>query len=287
MSDRRPEAVLFDAGGTLVVIDAVTLADRLAPLGASVPEQVRVTAAHYRAMAEFSALLSAAAEVHWDWWIRRFLDLCGIEVTDGVLDAVDGGRWLWHHGLAGAVESVRRLHSRGIRIAVVSNSDGTVAEELVTAGFDGMFETVVDSHLVGVSKPDPRIFAIALERLDVPASSTWYVGDSPHHDIGGASAAGLARVYLVDPLGLHQPRVGDPVDSYQPRVRAVAQQRPEPTEPVRPTQGSSGRTATPRAHRTSPANPGFERSHSNAPSPQNQPANPGSEWWGAWPTCSM
>ena len=71
----------------------------------------------------------------------------------------------------------------------------------------------------GVSKPDPRIFAIALQRLGVPAASTWYVGDSPHHDLGGASAAGLAQIVLVDPLGLHQPRVGDDrVGSYQPRL---------------------------------------------------------------------
>ena len=205
----------------------------------------------------------------------------------GVLDAMDGGRWLWHHGLAGAVESVRRLHSRGIRVAVVSNSDGTVAEEFVTAGFDGMFETVVDSHLVGVSKPDPRIFAIALERLEVPASSTWYVGDSPHHDMAalpppgwrgstwwtrsGSTNPELETLWVATNPGFERSHSNAPSpqnQSGQPRVRAVAQQRPEPTEPVRPTQGSSGHTATPRAHRTSKA-------------------NPASEWWGAWPTCSM
>ncbi len=144
MSDDRPEAVLFDAGGTLVVIDAGTLAERLAPLGVAVPEQDVVTAAHYRAMAEFSDHLSAGDEVHWEWWIYRFLDLCGIAATRPVLEAVDGGRWLWHHPLPGAVEAVRLLAAKGFRVAVVSNSDGTVAEELITAGFDGLFETVVD-----------------------------------------------------------------------------------------------------------------------------------------------
>ncbi|HEX2368349.1 MAG TPA: HAD family hydrolase [Acidimicrobiia bacterium] len=222
MSEHRPEAVLFDAGGTLVVIDAVTLAGRLDPLGVAVPQQDRVTAAHYRAMAEYSDRLSAGDDLHWHWWIRRFLDHCDIEATEPVFAAVDKCRWLWHHALPGVVEAVSLLSSRGIRVAVVSNSDGTVGEELVTAGFDGLFETVVDSHVVGVSKPDPRIFAIALDRLGVPATSTWYVGDSPHHDLGGASAAGLGRVYLVDPLGLHQPRAGDdPVGSYQPWVGIV------------------------------------------------------------------
>jgi putative hydrolase of the HAD superfamily len=219
MSDRRPEAMLFDAGGTLVVIDAATLSERLVPLGVEVPRQDRVTAAHYRAMAEYSDRLSTGEDLHWHWWINRFLGLCGIDASKAVLDAVNEGRWLWHHPLPGAVEAVRRLASRGVRVAVVSNSDGTVAEELATAGFDGLFETVVDSHVVGVSKPDPRIFAIALERLGVPAASTWYVGDSPHHDLKGASAAGLAQIVLVDPLGLHQPRVGENrVGSHQPRV---------------------------------------------------------------------
>ena len=91
-------------------------------------------------------------------------------------------------------------------MAVVSNSDGSVRESLGRAGFDGLFEFVVDSHEVGASKPDPAIFMHALERIEVDASRAWYVGDSAFHDVGGAAAVGLASV-LVDPLGLalHHP----------------------------------------------------------------------------------
>jgi FMN phosphatase YigB (HAD superfamily) len=50
---------------------------------------------------------------------------------------------------------------------------------------------------VGVEKPDPAIFAFALEALDLPAERCIYVGDSVHFDVNGASAAGIAAVHLM------------------------------------------------------------------------------------------
>jgi len=62
---------------------------------------------------------------------------------------------------------------------VVSNAEGQVEQDLVAAGFGAYLETVVDSHRVGVAKPDPRIFAIALGRLGAGAEQALYVGDVP------------------------------------------------------------------------------------------------------------
>jgi len=60
---------------------------------------------------------------------------------------------------------------------------------------------VVDSAVVGVSKPDPAIFRIALDALGVPPSRTvLHVGDSLRYDVTGALAAGLQPVHL-DPNG--------------------------------------------------------------------------------------
>ena len=60
---------------------------------------------------------------------------------------------------------------------------------------------VVDSAVVGVAKPDPAIFGIALDALGVPASGTvMHVGDSLRYDVAGALAAGLEPVHL-DPHG--------------------------------------------------------------------------------------
>jgi putative hydrolase of the HAD superfamily len=97
---------------------------------------------------------------------------------------------------------------------VVSNSDGSVQAELRRLGVCYTPNTpdapdaagipvgvVVDSAVVGVAKPDPAIFGIALDALGVPASGTvLHVGDSLRYDVAGALAAGLEPVHL-DPHG--------------------------------------------------------------------------------------
>jgi putative hydrolase of the HAD superfamily len=62
---------------------------------------------------------------------------------------------------------------------------------------------VIDSTVVGIEKPDPRIFALALDALGVPAdqvSSVVHVGDSIFADVRGAQAAGIRPLHL-DPYG--------------------------------------------------------------------------------------
>jgi putative hydrolase of the HAD superfamily len=95
-----------------------------------------------------------------------------------------------------------RLARSGRRLAVVSNAEGQVEQDLIAAGLGQYLETVVDSHRVGVSKPDPRIFAICLARLGAIADQCVYVGDVPAFDVVGAQAAGIAPI-LLDPHGLH------------------------------------------------------------------------------------
>ena len=57
---------------------------------------------------------------------------------------------------------------------------------------------MIDSGAVGVSKPDPRIFQIALDAIGVAAADSWYVGDMPGIDVVGARAAGLWPI-VMDP----------------------------------------------------------------------------------------
>ena len=51
-------------------------------------------------------------------------------------------------------------------------------------------------------KPDPRIFDLAIDALDVDTAHTWYIGDMPGIDVVGARRAGL-RPFIMDPLELH------------------------------------------------------------------------------------
>jgi FMN phosphatase YigB (HAD superfamily) len=81
------------------------------------------------------------------------------------------------------------------------------------AGFRGHLDTVVDSHLVGVEKPDPRIFGIALERLGARAETAMFLGDVPAIDVAGARAAGIAAV-LLDRHDLYE-------EADAPRIRRL------------------------------------------------------------------
>lgn len=198
----EPAVLLFDAGGTLVLIDPAEFAARVDGLVARSPSPRRLAEAHYRAMTAFSARLAAGLATEWTWWLDHFLTLLDIPPGDAVLEALDGARGLWSHPIAGVESALRALRARGHRLAVVSNADGTVREGLVAAGLAESFELIIDSSEVGVSKPDPGIFHLALRRLDVGPGDAWHVGDSVYHDLGGARAAGLAGSVLVDPLGL-------------------------------------------------------------------------------------
>jgi putative hydrolase of the HAD superfamily len=87
----------------------------------------------------------------------------------------------------GARETVRRLQLRGLALCVVSNWDVGLEEHL--AGL-GLRLPVVTSAEAGAPKPDPAIFRLALERLDVEPERALHVGDSPE-DEAGARAAGM------------------------------------------------------------------------------------------------
>jgi putative hydrolase of the HAD superfamily len=123
----------------------------------------------------------------------------GVEHHEPIIDSLwDAHRrvGLWTVAVDGARTVVAELKRRGYRLGVVSNAEGQVARDLDRAGFAGLFETVVDSFLVGVAKPDPAIFAMALGRLGLSAERTVFVGDVPSVDVAGARSAGLAAILL-------------------------------------------------------------------------------------------
>jgi putative hydrolase of the HAD superfamily len=93
-------------------------------------------------------------------------------------------------------EALQRLRAAGFRLGVVSNSEGRVCEALEAAGLRQYFDAVVDSGQVGIEKPDPRIFRIALAELGVEPEEAIYVGDLYDIDVLGARAAGIEGVLL-------------------------------------------------------------------------------------------
>jgi len=92
--------------------------------------------------------------------------------------------------------ALARLKSAGLLLGVVSNSEGRVAQALEVAELRQYFDVVIDSGLIGIEKPDPRIFQAALQALGVRPDEALYVGDLYDVDVVGARAAGIEAVLL-------------------------------------------------------------------------------------------
>jgi len=78
------------------------------------------------------------------------------------------------------------------RLGLVTNGYGEAQRKRLKAcGIDGYFDALVISDEVGVWKPDPRIFSLALGELSVPKERVLFVGDSIGDDYYGAVRAGI------------------------------------------------------------------------------------------------
>lgn len=93
-------------------------------------------------------------------------------------------------------ETLRELRAGGKRLGVITNGPaGWQTRKLQALGLAGQFDAVLISETEGLTKPDPRIFARAVERLGVTSAEAMYVGDHPEIDVAGAKAAGLVPVW--------------------------------------------------------------------------------------------
>lgn len=214
MSERRRlDAVLLDAGGTLVRLDFEWMSEAVRSLGGDVTaESLRRAEIEGRRRYDSSRGRRRAAGA-----LPEPLGATGDTRAyfDGTLEAagVDAARrapalerfharhlelGLWTRPMEGAREALDGLAALGLRLAVVSNSDGRAEMHLRDCGVRDGLEFVVDSHRVGVEKPDAGIFRIALDRLGVAPERALFVGDIRSVDEAGAKSAGLDFV-LLDP----------------------------------------------------------------------------------------
>lgn len=90
-----------------------------------------------------------------------------------------------------ALPALKTLSER-YRIVAVTNGNA----RLDKVGIAGYFDAFVSARTAGAAKPDPRIFAAALEAGGRRPGETLHVGDHPEHDVDGARRAGLRTVWV-------------------------------------------------------------------------------------------
>jgi putative hydrolase of the HAD superfamily len=205
--------VLLDVGGVFLVPIRDRLLEALGqPIGSL--SDARCDRAHFEGVHSLDTTDVPGGE-EWSIYLRAYLS--SIDVPEDRLEAAVEALipvWkgpsteLWRRVLSGSVDGLRALGNADLRLGIVSNCDGLVQEILARneicqmgPGPGVQVLTIVDSAVVGVAKPDPRIFEIALPSLGLEASDVIYVGDSVKYDVRSAEDAGMTPLHF-DPFGL-------------------------------------------------------------------------------------
>ena len=205
--------MIFDVGGTLVHPDWQRLGSLVEAETGLFFTREQMHAAFYAMLRVAEKDLVAGANstlrrgAHWTF-LNTFRSL-GLDEDAAMrirerMTAAHQERHLWCEPDAEASNVLPLLKSAGLRTAVISNTeDGRVHESLASANLAGHFEFLIDSHLVGCSKPDQAIFHLALERMAIEPHKAAYIGDSYGYDVIGAHRAGLQPI-LLDRSGSYE-----------------------------------------------------------------------------------
>lgn len=198
------EAVLFDYGGVFTVSPFAAVTSLSEKLGVPAPVLLEIIFGPYdrdtdhpwHRLERGELLLAAAREEILALGRERGSEVDLFEffgaigsITSGVVEPM--------------VDCARRLKRAGYRTAIVTNNVAEFAEHWrTTLPLDELFDTVVDSSQVGMRKPNPRIFAHALECLGNVAPSRAVFLDDFHGNVAAASQLGMHGILVEeDPTG--------------------------------------------------------------------------------------
>ena len=96
-----------------------------------------------------------------------------------------------------AYDVLETLKTRGFKLGLITNgTERSQMGKIERLDLHAYFETIVISETTGIKKPDPEIFKMALNDLNLKASEAYYVGDHPTNDIAGAETIGITGIWL-------------------------------------------------------------------------------------------
>jgi len=207
-------AVFFDVGNTLIYPF---------PGVSEVCRQVLAEAGHIHDLTAIDELMPMVDQYYEDryraddtfWtdeeetsgvWVGMYSLLCrklGIEDSATILSRrvydqfgrID--RWRVYDDVLPAFQ---RLRDRGLKLGIISNWDRRLVRLMDGLEIAPLLDSVISSADVGLRKPDPRIFELACEELDVAPEDAAHVGDHHYADVLGARAVGMHAV-LIDRHG--------------------------------------------------------------------------------------
>jgi HAD superfamily hydrolase (TIGR01549 family) len=207
--------IFFDVGNTLLFPNRAKM---LAPIKSDRhPTLEQWQALERRTKKVFDQGMQGGQVDHGFWWTFHtyLLEQLGedLSIRDRLVENTQKSA-NWDQILPGTRATLDRIAQK-YRTAVISNADGKIEQVLSRCGIATCFESITDSGIVGVEKPQAEIFAAALRTMKVRADESLYVGDVYSVDYVGARNAGM-RAVLFDVAGAYR-------DRELPRVESLAQ----------------------------------------------------------------
>ncbi len=97
----------------------------------------------------------------------------------------------------GAIETIKHLRHKGVKLGLISNGHGPSQREKVTRfGLDRLFDAVLIEGEFGMGKPDARVFEHMLDTLGVDAQDAWMVGDNLDWEVEAPQRLGMKAIWV-------------------------------------------------------------------------------------------
>jgi len=215
------KACVFDAYGTLFDVHSAVAAQRQR-LG----EQADAISATWRGkQLEYTWLRSLMGR-HADFWevtgeaLDFALECHGLDIQTATQSGLREALMHAYLQLSPYPEvnaTLATLHDRGFRLAILSNGSPTMLKAAVeNAGLQATFETVLSVESVGVYKPDPRVYQLAIDQLALPREQILFLS-SNGWDVAGAKCFGF-RTFWINRAGAPLDRLGNAPDAILPNL---------------------------------------------------------------------
>ncbi|MBD2388176.1 HAD-IA family hydrolase [Cylindrospermum sp. FACHB-282] len=210
---QRPKVIFLDAVGTIIDVKG-----GVGKVYSDIAQQFGVTVSAETLNQSFRQSFKAAppprfldadvqdiAQREFDWWrivalntfesagvLKQFSDFSGF-FSELYIHFGTDEPWFVYPDVLLALVNWRRL---GVELGVLSNFDSRLYSVLQSLGLRDYFDSITISTQVRAAKPDPQIFAVALQKHNCSPDEAWHIGDSITEDYHGARAAGLRGIWI-------------------------------------------------------------------------------------------
>lgn len=209
----RPKVIFLDAVGTLFGVKG-SVGEIYSQIAQEFDVEVSAETLNQAFIKSFKAApppifpdaeLQDLPQREFDWWriialntfesagvLKQFSDFSAF-FSELYIHFGTGEAWFVYPDVLAALVNWRRI---GIELGVLSNFDSRIYSVLQDLGLRDFFSSITIATQVRAAKPDPQIFAIALEKHNCSPDAAWHIGDSITEDYHGAKAAGLRGIWI-------------------------------------------------------------------------------------------